>query len=467
MAVPQKNTLVNAQVQDSNGNTYSALVSSNGPNQGQILQLYQVQPPNNLIPVDYQTATNLYQNNQNNWNNQINGFLQANNQASVGVAPSFQGIANQSLFDKNYQEKVNAANATGAAGTNAPFQNLASKNIQPPPSTYGKVYVFPEDLNVGKFGSASNKESTPQDYIRIGALKYQVPQPGLITQGGLDKSIIAPSAIIGNGLASFNASLPKNLSFLGEVVLPMPASITDGAKTEWGISKMSVMGAALATSLSGLYGAGVLGTASELGAALGADGGIQAFAALGKYMAEAKLASNPAASQAFSADVISQVIGKVSSTPVEPGDLLTRSTGAAVNPNAELLFRSPSLRTFDMQWKLTPRSKKEASLVRKIIRFFKINMLPTAPQSGSVLLQSPNVFVLRYEKADGNYNPSLPKPKLCALGQITVNHTPDGVGWAAYQDSHPVSTIIQMSFLELTPLLANDFATTAEDDVGL
>lgn len=94
-------------------------------------------------------------------------------------------------------------------------------------------------------------------------------------------------------------------------------------------------------------------------------------------------------------------------------------------------------------------------------------MLPTIPQGSSTLLQSPNVFVIRYEKSDGSLNSSLPKPKLCALGQVVANHTPDGVGWAAYEDSHPVATTIQMSFLELTPLLANDFSTTAEDDVGI
>lgn len=94
-------------------------------------------------------------------------------------------------------------------------------------------------------------------------------------------------------------------------------------------------------------------------------------------------------------------------------------------------------------------------------------MLPTIPEYGAALLQSPNVFVLRYEKSDGSQNASLPKPKLCALGQVVANHTPDGIGWAAYDDSHPVATTLQMSFLELTPLLSNDFSGIPEDDVGL
>ena len=94
-------------------------------------------------------------------------------------------------------------------------------------------------------------------------------------------------------------------------------------------------------------------------------------------------------------------------------------------------------------------------------------MLPYIPEGSSVLLQSPNVFVLRYERADGSYNKSLPKPKLCALVQMQANHTPDGVGWAAYGDSHPVTSTLSMTFMELSPLLANDYSSTTEDDVGL
>lgn len=483
MAVPKKNTEIFAPTVDKNGNNYQTSVAKDGPDKGKIL--YVVKVPS-LEPLSYEESNKIYQENKESWDTSINNFLTADNLGNPAAAPTFSGFSDQNLYNQYFTELQNGQNATqttfnpGVGGANTPLSNLAGAitstaglsptTISPAPSTTGKVYVFPQDLNVGKYGSSTNG-NTPQDYIRIGAVKYQPPQPGLITEGNIfNKTLTIAPNIVGKGLASLNASLPKNLQFLGEVILPMPLSVTDGAKTEWGISKMSVMGASMAAALGGAYGTGLLGNAAEFANLLGVGGNLAAAGTLTGYSLNAylqKAAGNPGAADALRADVISNVVSKVTSTPVEPGDLLTRSTGSAVNPNAELLFRSPSLRTFDLQWKLTPRSKEEASLIRKIIRFFKINMLPTIPQQSQVLLQSPNVFVLRYEKSNGNYNESLPKPKLCALGQITVNHTPDGVGWAAYKDSHPVTSIIQMTFLELTPLLANDFNTTSEDDVGL
>ena len=46
--------------------------------------------------------------------------------------------------------------------------------------------------------------------------------------------------------------------------------------------------------------------------------------------------------------------------------------------------------------------------------------------------------------------------------------TPDGMGWAAYEDSHPVSTSLVMQFAELTPLFRNEMveAFPEDDDVG-
>lgn len=493
MATASKDTKVTvSNLQDSNA-IYSAEVSASGPNQGYILSL---KDQSNNKPINYDLAKIAYTGNKITWDNTINKVLTANNTTNQ-AAPTSLGVLNQDLYSKLYSQNASSVSSTQSffnpgAGSGAPtdvnnlagdlkdLDNLVAKPASKPPSTANKIYVFPQDMNVGKYGDSNS--GTPQDYIRIGALKYQPPQPGLIVAKGLstnpfsvstgiEKLVKVSPKLVGNGLADLNASLPKFLNFIGEVVLPMPLNVTDGAQVEWGVSKMSIMGAAMASGLSGLYDTGVLGGAAEFANALGIGGAAAAKGSVTAYAAASglqKLAGNPAAADALRADIISEVISKVTNTPVNPGDLLTRSTGAAVNPNAQLLFKSPSLRSFDLTWKLTPRSSKEATIIKNIIRFFKINMLPYIPEGqGSVLLQSPNVFVLRYEKSNGTYNKSLPKPKLCALVQMQANHTPDGVGWAAYNDSHPVTSTLSMTFMELSPLLANDYSSTTEDDVGL
>ena len=59
---------------------------------------------------------------------------------------------------------------------------------------------------------------------------------------------------------------------------------------------------------------------------------------------------------------------------VSQDELLSRFKGAVVNPNLQLLFKGPTLRPFSFTFTLSPRSKDEATMVRKIIRFFKFNM---------------------------------------------------------------------------------------------
>ena len=49
--------------------------------------------------------------------------------------------------------------------------------------------------------------------------------------------------------------------------------------------------------------------------------------------------------------------------------LLSRATGAILNPNLELLFNGPSLRPFGFTFRMSPRDKTEATSVRKFIRF--------------------------------------------------------------------------------------------------
>ena len=72
------------------------------------------------------------------------------------------------------------------------------------------------------------------------------------------------------------------------------------------------------------------------------------------------------------------------------GRLLTRTTGAVMNPNMELLFSGPGLRTFNFSFILAPRDKNEAMTVIKIIRFFKQGMSPIRSKSRLFL---PNQFV--------------------------------------------------------------------------
>ena len=152
---------------------------------------------------------------------------------------------------------------------------------------------------------------------------------------------------------------------------------------------------------------------------------------------------------------------------VSAADLLARSTGQVFNPNMELLFNGPTLRSFRFSFKFTPRNAKEAEQVRLIIRTFKSNMAPKVDQStqisgNSLFIKTPNVFELRYRRGIQDH-PFLHRFKQCFLTDVSVNYTGEGV-YATYDDSTPISMQMDLSFKEIEPVYNTDYE---DSDVGV
>jgi hypothetical protein len=137
---------------------------------------------------------------------------------------------------------------------------------------------------------------------------------------------------------------------------------------------------------------------------------------------------------------------------------LSRTAGAAINNNLELLFQGPTLRSFNFQFRLTPRSQNESNAIRNIIRTFKINMVPEASQS-NLFLNAPRVFDIQYMTTVGGgtrLHPFMNKFKRCALKDFSVNYSPDGQ-YMTYSDGGMTAYELSMTFAELDPVLANDY----------
>ena len=76
-----------------------------------------------------------------------------------------------------------------------------------------------------------------------------------------------------------------------------------------------------------------------------------------------------AAAQFTTAKATSAALGALGAN-VSAADLLARQTGQIFNPNMELLFNGPTLRSFSFSFKMTPRSPSEAQECKNIIRSF-------------------------------------------------------------------------------------------------
>jgi hypothetical protein len=235
---------------------------------------------------------------------------------------------------------------------------------------------------------------------------------------------------------------------LGTVTLPVPNQISESNQTGWGESNLSTIAAL------GMKGLSESGDKLTEGNLLGAGGEI-----LGTMKSFLGGASSRA--QSFlTAKIAAQIIGKLG-VSVDPEQFLTRISGGVINPNLELLFNGPKLRPFAFSFKMSPTDQDEARNIRAIIKFFKSGMAPQRSKKAQVnlYLGSPNVFKIQFESR-GNQLDGLPRIKTCALQSCAVNYAPDGV-YAAYDDSkvgsQPVAIEIQLQFIELTPVFADEY----------
>ena len=256
----------------------------------------------------------------------------------------------------------------------------------------------------------------------------------------------------------------KATKILGSIILQMPSNIQDGNAVDYGESKMNTLIGAAAGAIGS-----VINKTGEAVNELGKGDQEGAKNKMGELSGDLKKTLGTdsslfdAAAQFTTAKATSAALGALGGN-VSTAQLLARETGNIFNPNMELLFNGPTLRSFNFSFKMTPRSPSEAEECKNIIRSFKLNMAPKTKNTGSiggsgVFLKTPNVFELRYKKG-GREHPFLHKFKQCFLTNISVNYTGEGV-YTTYDDATPVSMTIDLSFKELEPIYDVDY-----DDAG-
>ena len=258
----------------------------------------------------------------------------------------------------------------------------------------------------------------------------------------------------------------------GSVMLPMP-KVVDTNGCEWGESEVNIFGlAALGTIETG----GKLirkGVERAFGGQRSVESLQQTKALSGAEREDIKAAQDitrktaaggtgvfqnikPGGSallNAFAAEATARVTGQ----SISQDQILARTSGRVLNPNAELLFQGPVLRDFNFDFLMIARSEKEGKEIRKIIRWFKSGMAPK--YNNSTFLETPDVFTLEYKNGvgDGDILKTVNRfsPGGLALRTIAVDYAPSGY-WSAYQDSQPVALKMSLNFAELRPIYSQD-----------
>tara|TARA_Y100001963_G_scaffold65514_1_gene91243 strand:+ start:60 stop:1463 length:1404 start_codon:yes stop_codon:yes gene_type:complete len=259
-------------------------------------------------------------------------------------------------------------------------------------------------------------------------------------------SILDTSAVIGS--SNDKAFQKKIKTIEGSVTLPIVTGIQDENSVDW-------KGATL-NPIQALAGAGALGIFETV-----RDGGTidDAFAQGAAMVGDMK--SQLMKGSQVGSDVASAINVYLAQQAVGAQGLLSRTTGAILNPNLEMLFGGPQLRRFTFQFLMSPRDAKEATQVRKIIRFFKQGM-SVKTSASNVFLKAPNVFNIQYQAftTDGREipHPSINRIKTCALTSCNVQYTPNN-SYMTYDD--PSRTMqayqITLQFGELDPIYDDDY----------
>ena len=354
-------------------------------------------------------------NNRNsNFNSQVNN-ISANAIAKYfrtlgfgrGSGVSTQEGAIRELSRSQGSNNQGSSSEDTISGTN--IKTLAEEAGDRPREKYGSRYTY--------YYPVALKTNSDQDKLAISVLEYK-PRPINKTTSG-DKTTL--------GIGEREGYRSRTL---GSVFLPVPGNVLDNNNVDWSSNEMDPAKLALANAFFENVRDG------------GVDGLIDSAAGLAKAVGE------------NSGDVKTGVAAALTKAATG-GDILTRATGAVINPNMELLFKGPQLRTFSLTWRMSPRDYEESQMIKNIIRMFKQSMAVKRTES-QVFLKSPNTYKLEYLTVGGRDHNFLPKIKECALTGCSVNYTPDG-NYATYENSSMVAYEMSLSFNELEPIYHDDY----------
>ena len=110
----------------------------------------------------------------------------------------------------------------------------------------------------------------------------------------------------------------------------------------------------------------------------------------------------------------------------------SQAFGVVQNPMLEVLYSSPSFRTFRFDFQFYPRSEKEAEEVQNIIQRLRFHQAPEVATNfgNGFFMVPPSEFDISFYY-NGIINPNIPKISTCVLESLDVDYAPGG--FSAYE----------------------------------
>lgn len=125
---------------------------------------------------------------------------------------------------------------------------------------------------------------------------------------------------------------------------------------------------------------------------------------------------------------------------------------AIYNPNIELMYKGPGLRSFGFNFPMQPTSAEEAQSIAAIVRHFKER---TAADARGAFLKVPDVWKVTYMKGSSAH-PYHNEWKVAACTNVNVQ-TGSGVdAYASFIDGFPMNAVLNITFTEVDVVLRRD-----------
>ena len=157
------------------------------------------------------------------------------------------------------------------------------------------------------------------------------------------------------------------------------------------------------------------------------------------------------------ANAISGILSATNFGSVTVNDVFSVTTGQVLNPNTEVLYKGPKMRTFSLNFKMAPRSETEANSIKKIIECFKYATLPNfggAQDENASFVKVPQIVDVEFMTGNQS-NKWVTQYKPAVITDFNVSYTPDGA-WATLPNGAPVATTMTISFQETKMVYANE-----------
>ena len=140
------------------------------------------------------------------------------------------------------------------------------------------------------------------------------------------------------------------------------------------------------------------------------------------------------------------------------------SMQVTTNPFPVMIFQGTGFKPpFSFDWTFYPESLEEAKTVRKIIGYFRREMLPEMMAENKSILKVPAIFEIKM--VPDSY---MRQFKRCVLTNMSVNYTPNGATFISSEDTKvPAAITMSLTFEEIEVWLADDYYADEYNSFGV